>query len=78
MRLLPRVTPHVNHQHVLSLEGPLLPGTRSPVTHKLLLLPMDVLIVDVLGGQRESLGAGVSYEATWGWPREDIGVMECL
>lgn len=45
---LPRVPPHVNHQHVLSFEGLLLPRTVVPAAHELLLLPVDVVIIDVL------------------------------
>jgi len=48
VRLLPGVSAHVDHQHVLGLEGLLLPGTIVPATHKLLLLPVDVVVVDVL------------------------------
>lgn len=48
MRFLPCVSPHVHHQHVLSLEGLLLTRTLIPATHKLLLLTVDVVIVDVL------------------------------
>ena len=51
MRLLPCVTPHVDHQHVLRLEGLLLPRTLLPATHKLLLLTVDVVVVDVLRRQ---------------------------
>lgn len=39
---------HVDHQHVLRLEGLLLSRAILPPAHKLLLLPMDVVIVDVL------------------------------
>lgn len=39
---------HMYHQHVLGLEGLLLSGALLPTTHKLLLLPMDVVIIDVL------------------------------
>lgn len=46
--LLARVPPHVHHQHVLRLEGLLLPRARLPAAHELFLLPVDVLIVDVL------------------------------
>lgn len=45
---LPRVSAHVNHQHVLSFEGLLLPRTVVPAAHKLLLLSVDVVIIDVL------------------------------
>lgn len=45
---LPRVAAHVNHQHVLSFEGLLLPRTLLPATHELLLLPVDVVVIDVL------------------------------
>lgn len=51
MRLLPCVTPHVDHQHVLSLEGLLLARTLLPAAHKLLLLTVDVVVVDVLRRQ---------------------------
>ena len=46
--LLPGVSAHVDHQHVLSLEWLLLPGALSPAAHKLLLLSVDVVVVDVL------------------------------
>lgn len=49
--LLSCVAPHVDNQHVLSFEGPLFPRAVTPVAHKLLLLPMDVLVIDVLQGQ---------------------------
>lgn len=39
---------HVDHQHVLCLEGLLLSRAFLPPAHKLLLLPVDVVIVDVL------------------------------
>lgn len=55
MRLLPRVSPHVDHQHVLSLEGLLLPGTLIPATHKLLLLTVDVVVVYVLRRKRTQI-----------------------
>lgn len=51
MRLLPRVASHVDHQHVLSLEGLLLARALLPATHKLLLLAVDVVVVDVLWRQ---------------------------
>lgn len=51
MRLLPRVAPHVDHQHVLSLEGLLLARALLPATYKLLLLAVDVVVVDVLWRQ---------------------------
>lgn len=46
--LLSRVPAHMNHQHVLGFEGPLLSRALLPVTHKLLLFSVNVLIVDVL------------------------------
>lgn len=49
VRFLPRVAAHVNHQHVLSFEGLLLPRTLVPAAHELLLLSMDVVVIDVLG-----------------------------
>lgn len=45
---LPCVSAHVNHQHVLSFEGLLLPRTVVPAAHELLLLSVDVVIIDVL------------------------------
>lgn len=55
MRLLPRVAPHVDHQHVLRLEGLLLAGTFLPAAHELLLLAVDVVVVDVLCGEEQAL-----------------------
>ena len=55
MRLLPGVPAHVDHQHVLGLEGLLLPGALVPPAHKLLLLPVDVVVVDVL--ERDNMEA---------------------
>lgn len=54
MRLLPRVAPHVDHQHVLRLEGLLLAGTFLPAAHELLLLAVDVVVVDVLRGEEQA------------------------
>lgn len=48
--LLARVPAHMHHQHVLRLKGLLLPRAGLPAAHELLLLPVDVLIVDVLSG----------------------------
>lgn len=48
VRFLAGVSAHVDHQHVLRLEGPLLSRAVLPVTHELLLLPVDVLVIDVL------------------------------
>lgn len=44
----PSMPPHVDHQHVLRLKGFLFSRAFLPPTHKLLLLPVDVVIVDVL------------------------------
>lgn len=52
--LLPRVPAHVHHQHVLGLEGPLLSGAVLPVAHKLLLLAVDVLVIYVLSGHKQT------------------------
>lgn len=54
MWFLPRVAAHVNHQHVLSFEGLLLPRTLLPAAHELLLLPVDVVVIDVLRETRRS------------------------
>lgn len=43
---------HVDHQHVLCLEGLLLSRAFLPSAHKFLLFSVDVVIVDVLGGQK--------------------------
>ena len=50
VRLLARVSTHVHHQHVLRLEGLLLARAGLPAAHELLLLPVDVLVVNVLPG----------------------------
>lgn len=52
---------HVDHQHVLCLEGFLLSRAFLPPTHKLLLLPMDVVIVDVLEKRIKELKASHFY-----------------
>ena len=44
MGLLPRVPPHVDHQHVLGLEGLLVSGAVLPLTNETLLVCMDVVI----------------------------------
>lgn len=49
------MTSHVDHQHVLRLEGLLLAGTFLPATHELLLLAVDVVVVDVLCGELQPL-----------------------
>lgn len=46
--LLPRVSSHMNHQHILGFERPLFSRALLPVTHKLFLFSVDVLVVDVL------------------------------
>lgn len=60
---LPSVPPHVNHQHVLGLEGLLLPGTLLPAAHELLLLPVDVVVIDVLWDTRMSRSFFFPYSA---------------
>lgn len=53
---------HVDHQHVLCLEGLLLSRAFLPPTHKLLFLPMDVVIVDVLEKKmKEFYHRAISY-----------------
>lgn len=64
VRLLASVPPHVDHQHILRFEGLLLPRAGLPAAHELLLLPVDMLIVDVLPGDesmRVSPGASLHY-----------------
>lgn len=53
--LFPGVSAHVDHQHVLRLEGLLLSRAFLPSTHELLLLPVDVVIVDVLEEKMKAL-----------------------
>lgn len=50
------VPSHMHHQHVLSLERLLFPCAVLPAADKLLLLPVDVIIVDVLVGEKGELG----------------------
>lgn len=57
MRLLTRVPAHVDNQHVLGLEGLLLSRAGLPAAHELLLLPVNVLVVDMLHGG-ETRGGG--------------------
>lgn len=52
MWLLAGVAPHVDHQHVLRLEGLLLSRALVPAAHELLLLAVDVLVVNVLWRRR--------------------------
>lgn len=54
--LLACVSAHVHHKHVLCLEGLLLTRAGLPAAHKLLLLPVDVLVVDVLPGTSPQRG----------------------
>ena len=58
--LLSCMSAHVDHQHVLGFERSLLSRALLPVTHKLLFLSMDVLIVDMLNStqikQNKSVG----------------------
>lgn len=49
---LPGVPAHVDHEHVLGLEWLLFPRAVLPAAHKLLLLPVDVVVVDVLRKRR--------------------------
>lgn len=46
--LLSCVSAHMNNQHILGFERPLFSRALLPVTYKLLLLSVDVLIVNVL------------------------------
>ena len=48
MRLLPRVPPHVDDEHVLRLEGLLLAAAISPLANERLLAGADVVIVQML------------------------------
>lgn len=47
------VPSHVDYQHILSFEWLLFPCTLLPATDKLLLLPMNVIIIDVLKNGKE-------------------------
>ena len=48
VRFFPRVPPHVHNEHVLGLEGLLLPGAVVPLADEMLLVRPDVVRVDVL------------------------------
>lgn len=48
VRFLPGVSAHMNHQHVLRFKGLLFARALLPAAHKLLLLPVDVFVIDVL------------------------------
>lgn len=48
MRLFAGVPAHVDHQHVLRLEGLLLARAGAPPAHETLLVGVDVVVVDVL------------------------------
>lgn len=58
--LLARVSAHVHDEHVLRLEGLLLPGAGLPAAHKLLLLAVDVLVVDVLPGKMAKMAVSLA------------------
>lgn len=53
VRLLTSMSPHMHHQHVLSFEGFLLPGAIEPSAHKLLLLTVDMVVIDMLEWEKE-------------------------
>ena len=53
--LFSRVSPHVNHQHVLCLERLLLPRTFPPLADEDLLVHGDVVVVQVLRTKRRHL-----------------------
>jgi hypothetical protein len=48
MWFFPSVAPHVHHQHILGLEGLLLPGTIFPLAHERLLAITNMVIVEML------------------------------
>lgn len=52
---------HVDHQHVLCLEGLLLTRAFLPPTHKLLLFTVDVVIVDVLEKEMNNFTASLQF-----------------
>jgi hypothetical protein len=43
----------MHYQHVLGFEGFLFPGALEPPAHKLLLLSMNMVIIDMLGVRKE-------------------------
>jgi hypothetical protein len=51
MWLFSRVPPHVDDEHVLRLEGLLLPAAVLPLADERLLVQADVVVVQVLGTQ---------------------------
>ena len=56
VRLLPRVSPHVHHQHVLGFEGLLLSRAIQPSAHEFLLLTMNMVIIYMLGVGKKRKG----------------------
>lgn len=56
VRLLPRVSPHVHHQHVLGFEGLLLSRAIQPPAHEFLLLAVNMVVVYMLGVGKERKG----------------------
>lgn len=52
---------HVDHQHVLGLEGLLFPRAVLPAAHKLFLFPVDMVVVDVLRKQKRKMTNSRKY-----------------
>ena len=61
VRFLSRVAPHVDDEHVLRLEGLLLPRAASPLAHEDLLVHGDVIVVQMLKKRDKSLSGTDRY-----------------
>ena len=61
VRFLPRVPSHVNNEHVLRLEGLLLPRAADPLADERLLVGPDVVHVQVLKAGVERIGSGFAF-----------------
>lgn len=62
MRFLPRVAPHVHHQHVLSLERFLLPTAFLPATDEHLLVGLYVIYIYMLQWKINSIQSKVNSQ----------------
>jgi len=68
MGLLPSVSTHVNHKHVLGLKRLLFSRALLPSAHKLFLLSMDVVIVDMLQVEKsDNMNVNNGLNSLKGW-----------